>query len=381
MNFLIEYADKYVVGKWNRIFLFYFIVTVLVTLQKFLLGPDSYNNYPLYKFSFLHLLEGNSLYALYPDQYWDNYKYGPIFAILIAPCYFLPDWLGIQLWTFMNMCAFLCAIYFLPITDRQKTFVYMFGFFEYLTALQNVQISPITTAITVGAFVFLEKKKPFWAASLVIFGFFVKLYPIVAAATFLLYPYRLKFVGSCLVWALVFFVLPMLFTTPELLLYQYHEWYLALVDKTTYHHDISLMGIIDKNIYSGIPDAILVGIGVLLFCTAYLRFAAYNVLQFRLLFLCSTLLWMVIFNPGSESPTFLIAVTGAAIWYAITPKTKLSTAVILFVFVLTCMSPSDIIPKPLRIEIDRYALKALPCVVAWVAVMYHLYMGTKKAVP
>ena len=42
--------------------------------------------------------------------------------------------------------------------------------------------------------------------------------------------------------------------------------------------------------------------------------------EFRMRFLCALLVYMVIFNHQSESPSFVIAVTGIAIWFVITPR-------------------------------------------------------------
>ena len=58
---------------------------------------------------------------------------------------------------------------------------------------------------------------------------------------------------------------------------------------------------------------------------------------------------------------------GVAIWYVAAPWKRSRTDVVLmvFAFILTSMSPSDLFPAYLRKHyITPYALKALPCVVS-----------------
>ena len=48
-------------------------------------------------------------------------------------------------------------------------------------------------------------------------------------------------------------------------------------------------------------------------------------------------------------------------------------ALLIFAFILTSFSPSDLFPKYLRDEFVRpYALKALPCVMIWLKLTYEL---------
>ena len=151
---------------------------------------------------------------------------------------------------------------------------------------------------------------------------------------------------------------------------------MALADKTGYHHDISLIQILQSLVYARIPDMAVVGVGVVMFCMAYLRYDRFKSLRFRLLFLASVLVWMVVFSPGAESPTYVVAVTGVALWYLAGRRDGWRLALLVFVFVLTCLSPTDIFPRFARDNyVIPYALKALPCALVWVALMYELLVG------
>jgi hypothetical protein len=140
--------------------------------------------------------------------------------------------------------------------------------------------------------------------------------------------------------------------------------------------DLCLMGMVRR--ISGnhsIPNWPFIGAGLTLFALPYLRFNQYKEPAFRLLLLSSTLIFTVIFSTSSESPTYIIAFVGVAIWF-VTQKRPLQTwQIVLFVFAmaLTSFSPSDLFPKFIRNEfIKPYSLKALPCVLIWLVVSYQL---------
>lgn len=360
----------------NEKFLFslYALVTVGATVQQLALGHI--NNYYIFKYSFPHLVSHQNLFVWFPKEYYDNYKYGPVFAVLIAPISVLPDWLGVLAWTLLNAGLFVWALHRLPVPHGWRIFLYWFVLVEFLTATQNLQANPMLTAFIVLTFVSFERKQVFWAALFVALGGFVKIYGFIGGAFFLLYPQKGRFLAALAFWCAVLFLLPLPFVSFNELLFLYREWYVALADKTGYHHDTSLIQILQSLVYSRIPDMAVVGAGVVAFCTAYLRYDRFKSLRFRLLFLASVLIWMVIFSPGAESPTYVVAVTGVALWYLTGRRGGWRLALLVFVFVLTCLSPTDIFPRFLRdTYVIPYALKALPCVLVWLALMYELLVG------
>jgi hypothetical protein len=48
---------------------------------------------------------------------------------------------------------------------------------------------------------------------------------------------------------------------------------------------------------------------------------------FRRTFLCSLLVYAVLFNHASEPPTFIVAYAGIVIWYVSSPPSRVRTAV------------------------------------------------------
>ena len=95
--------------------------------------------------------------------------------------------------------------------------------------------------------------------------------------------------------------------------------------------------------------------------------------------LVSVLLWVVVFNHKAESPTFVIAFTGAALWYITSSRSGWETALFVAALLLTSLSPTDLFPAVVRREvIVPYALKALPCLLIWLVVVWEMAAPGKK---
>ena len=96
---------------------------------------------------------------------------------------------------------------------------------------------------------------------------------------------------------------------------------------------------------------------------------------FRLDYLCSVLVFCVIFNHQSESPTFVIAIGGAAIWFASRPAwTGATWALFLFVASCTILASSDAMPHAVqRALFDRYHFKTVPMLVLWLVLQRRLW--------
>ena len=373
----------------NYAIVLWLVVAIVSSLKQFLSGnPDKYNNYLIYKNVFYHLIDKVSLYKEYPDLYFDHNHYGPIFGLLIAPFAVLPDWLGMTLWSVFNTLVLIWAIKQLPLKLPNTTILLWICAHEFLTTILSFQFNPIMTAIIILSFVYTDKKKDFWAAFLIVFGLYVKLYGIVGLAFFFFSKDKLKFIGSLFFWAIALFVAPMLVSSPEYIIQTYIEWFDRLVVKNNENatlvsmQDISIMGmsrrLLNDNSISNLPF-LLFGIG--LFALPYLRISMYKDLKFKLLLLASVLIFTVIFSSGSESPTYIIAFVGVGIWFLLQTKPYSKFVLFLFVFalILTSLSPSDLIPQFIREQYIRpYSLKALPCILIWLVIIYQM-MTLKKA--
>jgi hypothetical protein len=116
--------------------------------------------------------------------------------------------------------------------------------------------------------------------------------------------------------------------------------------------------------------------GLLLFAIPYLRFSQYKHVAFRQTLLASVLMFVVLFSTGSESCGYIIPFVGVVIWYTAAPwqRNGWDIALLVFVFVLSSLSPSDLFPAWLRKEwVQPYALKALPVTLVWLKLCLEMY--------
>jgi hypothetical protein len=364
---------KIIIGLW-------LFVALISAIKQFLIGR--FNNYLIFKNVFFHTIEQKSLYALYPETYFDHNHYGPIFSLFIAPFAVLPDAIGMPLWAVFNASVLVYAITKIPVESQKVNLILWICLHEFLTAILGFQFNPIMTAIIILSFVYINEEKDLWAAFCIALGTFIKLYGVVGLAFFFFSKNKLKFIISLLFWSLIFFGLPMLISSPEFILTTYKEWFFRLADKNsenaslTSMQDISIMGMF-RRIFNApeLSNLLFLLPGLALFGLPYFRLNLYSNSKFRLLLLASVLIFTVIFSSGSESPTYIIAFVGVAIWFVIQEKPITKTTWFLFIFamILTSFSPSDIMPSFLReTYIIPFALKALPCVFIWFGIIYQM---------
>ena len=367
---------------YRLLFGVYALIALIASIKTvFLFGS---NNYKIFYYSLEHLMAGVSLYNEYPAQYEDHYHYAPTFAALFAPVFALPYSVGLFVWHFLFAGVWAFAIYKMPLTHRQKAFAYWFALQEMLTALTNSQTNPLIAAIPLFAFVCFEKRQPFWAAFFIVVGFDIKIYSIVAAALFVLYPQKIRFLAYTLFWGVVLSLLPLLFTSPAKLLWQYELWVRQLLIKSSGDKwaNTSIHKLTHLIISPDISTAVIVGSGIMLFCTVYVRVRKFGERSFRMLLLASVLIFQVIFNPVSESATYITAVTGVLCWWFVCPQTTFDRVLLVSCFILTVLSPSDLFPAYLRDGFTRpYALKALPCVLIWFRALFLMHVSTPVARP
>jgi hypothetical protein len=105
-----------------------------------------------------------------------------------------------------------------------------------------------------------------------------------------------------------------------------------------------------------------------------LRFKEYKNLLFQLRYLAALSIFVVIFSSSSESPTFIIAVAGVAIWFITQdyPIQKWVWVLLINVVLITSLTATDIFPGWLRMKFIVYSIKAFPCCLVWFACIYQL---------
>lgn len=355
------------------------LLAVVAGLTK--IAPHRHNNFLIFRGVFWHTIQKLSLYDFYPTEYNDHNHYGPIFSLVIAPFAVVPEAIGLLLWLVVLALGMYYAVRRLPLEEGRQIFLYWFCAHELLTALQMQQFNIAIAAIIIGSFAAIEKGREVTAAFLIVLGTFVKLYGVVGLAFFFFVKRKPRFILALIGWSVVCFVAPMLISSPEYVVGQYVEWYERLAAKNgentfSLMQNISLLGMIRKISGSAsYSDLLVILPGLALFGLPYLRFGQYRHLAFRYAILSSVLLFVVLFSTGSESSTYIIPFAGIALWYATSPwkRSGWDVALLVFAFVLSSLSPSDLFPRSLReAYVLPYALKALPPTLIWLRLSYEL---------
>lgn len=355
------------------------LLAVVAGLTK--IAPHRHNNFLIFRGVFWHTIQKLSLYDFYPAEYNDHNHYGPIFSLVIAPFAVVPDAIGLLGWLVVLALGMYYAVRRLPLEEGRQIFLYWFCAHELLTALQMQQFNIAIAAIIIGSFAAIEKGREVTAAFLIVLGTFVKLYGVVGLAFFFFVKRKPRFILALIGWSVVCFVAPMLISSPEYVIGQYVEWYERLAAKNgentfSLMQNISLLGMIRKISGSAsYSDLLVILPGLALFGLPYLRFGQYRHLAFRYAILSSVLLFVVLFSTGSESSTYIIPFAGIALWYATSPwkRSGWDVALLVFAFVLSSLSPSDLFPRSLReAYVLPYALKALPPTLIWLRLSYEL---------
>ncbi len=359
------------------------ILTALITIQNLRLGTKTfdgniqythYNNYRIFIQSYYHLIENRDLYVLYPKEHWDFYKYSPTFALFMAPFAYLPDSLGLFLWNLLNVLVLFLAIWKLPFQSRKThLFILAIILIELITSTQNSQSNALIAGLIVFAFNFLEKKQIAFASLCITLTVFIKIFGIVAFVLFLFYPNKPKAIVYTIGWTLLFLVFPLLVVSLNQLNFLYRSWLHLLSSDYSESYGISVAGWLYSWFHVKIPKNILVLIGAILLMIPAFRFRYYKDKIFKMLFLCSILIWIVIFNHKAESPTFIIAMTGVAVWFYSQKRKMENVFLLILAVILTVLSPTDIFPKAFRDSyINPYMLKVLPCILIWLKILFDL---------
>ncbi len=340
-------------------------------------GPD--NNFLIFRWSFLNLASGHDMYAAQPQHHADLYKYSPSFAVLFAPFALIPFSISLALWAALNALLLFYAVYRL-LPGREAALALALIYLEVLRSMQRSQSNSLVTALVILAYLALEQRKQLGAAFSIAIGAAVKIFPLAALALAIFHPRRVRFALVTVIAMVVVLALPLLVVPPAELAAQYRSWRaVEALDA------LSVGGGGGGGLYGGVMQQLRLIFGVswpnwpvqlagtVLLMLPLARWRNWAGERFRLRFLCALLVYMVIFNHQSESPSFVIAVTGIAIWFVTTPRTWWHTTVLVLTILVVSISSTDITPKSWQRDFFvHYRLKTIPCTIAWLTMIWEL---------
>ena len=359
--------------------LYIFLFCFVAVHQFWLL--DQYNNYLMFAKPFHNLLLNKSIYGLYPELYEDNYKYSPTFAWLMAPFYYMPNLLGTILWNLLNTLVLLAGVWLYlsdekdPATQRRDALLIIL--LEALITAQNLQSNNlIVGAILLGLY-FLRNGRVWQAAFFFVLCGFFKFYGVAAAGFFLFYPKKPQFILAMVVWTALLAIAPATLIPMENLLAEYQEWFNVVVESKL-GLQVSVMGIAQMWFGMAKTDEnyrVIEAIGATLFLLPFLRFGLWKDRLFQRRMIAYFFLFIIVFNKMAESPTYVMAVTGVALWWVtLSNRTQLDRFLLALVIVFTSLSPTDIFPHAVKREFFHpYNIKAIGCILVWARVQYQLW--------
>jgi hypothetical protein len=347
-------------------------------------GYTHYNNFIIFRQAFVHLVEGRDLYLFFPAEHFDNFLYSPTFAALMAPFALLPTWLGLVAWDLAVAAVLVAGIRSTPGLDaRSRGLFTWFLLPELIGSAQHSQTNPAIVGLLLLTLAMAERRRDWAAALFLALAGYVKIFPLAAGLLFLVYPQRVRLVLWTAAWMVALAALPLVFVSPEQLAWQYGNWW-RLHTTSTHASGIglSVAGILQSWFGLEPPRLLLLGLGGLAMLLPLTNPGAFSRLPFRSAFLGAILMWMIAFNHLSESPTFIIAMAGIALWYFSQERTPAHQALLWFAFLFVSVSYSDLVPGGFRDRyIVPYALKALPVVVIWAVAVAELTLRRRRAVP
>ena len=189
------------------------------------------------------------------------------------------------------------------------------------------------------------------------------------------HPRKLRVAIAVTLGMVTLVLVPLLVTSPAALLAQYVSWR-TIESKDALDRGFTVMQMVQLVVRQNWPNwPQQLGGVLLLVAPVLMRRARWRQWSFRLDYLCSVLVFCVIFNHQSESPTFVIAVAGAAIWFAALERpSRGEWALFGFVVVCTILASSDAMPHAIqRAVFDKYHFKTVPCIVLWVVLQVRLW--------
>ena len=339
---------------------------------------DEIANFIIFKTSSQRFLAHQNLYDYIQYKIiYDKFFYAPQFALFFLPFALLPIKLSIILWLFLGAALFYFAIQSLPLSNTQKAIIFFIALFDLVNSFQNLQTNALNTAFMLFIFSFLHNQKYILAALCVAFCLSIKIYPAAAALLFLFYPNKLKFLLWCGLLTTLFFLLPLLVMPKDYFFSCLDNWIKSITEDATdkfISNSPSLIGINYTWFSKPINHFYIQLTGLLLVFVPLLKTLKKETdTTFILLYLSFIMIFVVIFNHAAESPTYIIAITGAAIWYAISPRNTLNNVLLVLLIVACILLPTDIFPAALRKQyLAPLKIRVIPCLLIWLRLFYEL---------
>ncbi len=359
----------------------YVVSAVGVALQRTLFPPPE-NNIVIFRAAFRHLMAGQNLYAAYPTLYTDFFKYSPTFALLFAPFALLPLVPGYVLWALACAAAVVAGITRL-LPPRQAAIALAIAWLGVLGDMQRAQSNALCAGLMMLGWAAMEHEHQWRAASAIVTGGFIKLFPVAALAGAIFHRRKWRFAIVVLVVIAVGAALPLVAMRWSSLSAQFQWWHAI---ETRDAVPMPRYGSSGAELYAGLMGQFRVWLGVqwpfwptqlagtAILLAPLLRGPAAWTRQFRTTFLASILVFCVLFNHQAESPSYSIAMIGAALWFASSQRVWWRTALIAACLIIVNFVSPDLMPRAFyEGYYVKYLLKTVPLIPLWLVMQGELW--------
>src|SRR5205085_1544391 len=280
---------------------------------------------------------------------------------------------ALLIWSLLNSLLLCYALRRLH-PDRQATLALALVYLEVLFAMQYTQSNGLVAALLLLAFLALEAGRQLRAALLVGLDACIKVFPLGGVALALFHARRARFALLLAGVGVGLALLPLVVIPPHELIAQYRSWWtIETADASRVNRGDSVMQYLYQWLGADWPHwpVQLAGTLLLLAPLAVQR-GRRSDRAFRLRFLCTLLVYLVLFNHQSERASFVIAYTGLAIWYAASEPDRVRNAIALAAVIALVLQDVQIVPWAVHDALGQYRVKVIPCLVAWIVMQTEL---------
>lgn len=339
-------------------------------------GCPQDNVYQIFKYSHVHLLSDQDLYSSHEDEHCYTYKYSPAFALVFGAFANLPDFAGIVFWLLLSGLVSYLAISKLELPSRTKEFLFFLIIaFEWIGSLQQQQTNVLIAMLLILAFVLLEKRSYALATLLIVATGFIKIFGLGAILLYLFYPKKEKLVAYSILWVWVLALIPLVVLNGDQLYFVYDSWLHQITHDYAKYSGMSFYSFTSKLTGIEISKPITLAISFLILLSPLVQINKWQSERFRKLSLAALLIWVVIFNHKAESPSYVIAFIGIALWYYSSHRKTSDTILLLFSIFVGAILYTELTPRWFRQEYSfPYHLKALPCTIVWLKIIAEMWL-------
>ena len=304
----------------------YAVGVIVATLQRGVWSRD-HTTFAIFRQAFLHLVRHQNLYAAYPAEQGpgavDLFKYTPTAAVLFAPLALLSYPVALLLWNTLNVGLLVFAIMrLLPVPRANLALLLLAP--EVLVATQASSSNCLVAALMLFAVLGYEDGRVVRAGCAIATGAALKVFPLAAFLYALGWRRGALRAGATAALAgVLLLVLPLLFIPAAELMQQY-RWWLGVMafDAGDLPFGLSVMHEVRSTLSVGWPNWPLQLAGtVMLVMPLLVRRDRWRSKAFRIQFLCSVLVYVVLFNHQAERQSYVLGATGGAIWFVAGPRT------------------------------------------------------------